>query len=161
MRLAWLAASLVAALMLQSGLGLLAPGQARTVDFLLLVVVYCALRQGETTGMLVGAAAGWIQDVHFGGSVLGLSALTRLLVGYAVGAAGARLFLVSSGARILVLFAATVADAWIFAGLVGVFGLPLEPLSAAALTVRGAANAFLGAVGFAAVDLRSSREVGR
>ena len=53
------------------------PAEARFLDPFLLVVVYCALVGGETHGMLAGAAAGWVQDVHFGGSVLGLSALAE------------------------------------------------------------------------------------
>ena len=34
-----------------------------------------ALARGEVLGMLAGAAAGWVQDGVFGGTVLGLQAL--------------------------------------------------------------------------------------
>ena len=59
--------------------------QARVFDPFLLVVVYCGLTGGEVHGMLAGAAAGWVQDVHFGGRILGLSGLSKLLVGFGVG----------------------------------------------------------------------------
>ena len=90
MRVVWVGLALVAALVLQSGLGLVAPEDGRIFDPFLLVVVFSGLALGEVGGALVGTGAGWIQDIHFGGSVLGLSGLTRLLVGFAVGAAGSR-----------------------------------------------------------------------
>jgi rod shape-determining protein MreD len=161
MRTAWLAAGLAAALMAQSALSLWDPSQGRVVDPFLIVVVFCGLAWGETWGMLGGVAAGWIQDVHFGGTILGLTALSRLIVGYMVGAAGSRLLLTSSGARFLVLFAAAVADAGIFQGLASAFDVAQAPLSWVALMVRSASNAFIGTVILAAVDRRARRELRR
>jgi hypothetical protein len=48
--------------------------------------------------MLTGMVAGWVQDVQFSGSVMGISALTKLLVGFTVGWASARFFLAGLGA---------------------------------------------------------------
>jgi rod shape-determining protein MreD len=161
LKTAWLAAGLATALIAQSALSLWDPSLGRVVDPFLIVVVFCGLAWGETWGLLGGAAAGWIQDVHFGGTILGLTALSRLILGYTVGAAGSRLLLTSPGARLLVLFAATVADAWIFEGLASAFDVAQAPLSGVALTVRGASNALLGTMILAAVDRRARRELRR
>ena len=64
--------------------------------------------------MLAGAAAGWVQDVQFGGRVVGLSGLTKVLVGFGVGVGATRFHLAEPAARVLVLFVATVVDAVLF-----------------------------------------------
>ena len=113
MRAFWTVAALVAALAVQSGLSLIVPAWARVFDPFLLVVVYCGLKGGETHGMLAGVVAGWLQDVHFGGRVLGLAGLTKTLVGFGVGLAGTRFQLTEPGARLLVRVLAVVLDALI------------------------------------------------
>jgi hypothetical protein len=87
----WTAVAIVGALLVETGLSYLVTEPGRYLDPFLLVVVYCALTRGEAHGMLAGMAAGWVQDVHFGGQVAGLSALSKLLVGFAVGAASSHL----------------------------------------------------------------------
>ena len=49
------------------------------LDPFILVLVYFGLRGGEVNAMLLGAAAGWIQDIQFGGEVTGLAALSKLI----------------------------------------------------------------------------------
>ena len=79
------------------------------------MVVYCGLTGGETHGMLAGAAAGWVQDVHFGGPVVGLSGLTKVLVGFGGRRWRPRASCSAGPApRVLVLFAAALADALLF-----------------------------------------------
>ena len=105
MKVFWTALAILAALLLQTALSQLLPAQARVFDPFLLVVVYCGLTGGETHGMLAGAAAGWVQDVHFGGRVLGLAGLTKVLVGFGVGLSGTRFHLDGARAAVLVLVA--------------------------------------------------------
>jgi rod shape-determining protein MreD len=154
----WTALALLLALVLQSGLSLVLPGHGRLLDPFLLVVVYCGLVGGETHGMLAGAAAGWIQDIEFGGSVTGLAALTKILVGFAVGMTATRFLLASTGARVLVLFAATLLDALAFERLALVFEIPASEVSAAGLLSRAALNALVGGLLFHALELRLRRE---
>jgi rod shape-determining protein MreD len=130
-----LALSILAALLLQSVLTQLAPPQARLFDPFLIVVVYCGLALGESYGMFAGTLAGWIQDVYFGGTVMGLSGLTKTLIGFAVGVAGGRL-LVSGLAQRLLLF---------FERLATVFELNLAELSLSGLLGRCTVNAIVGA----------------
>jgi len=102
----WTALTILMALLLETALGRLVPGGPRLFDAFLLVTVYCSLMGGETHGMLAGMCAGWVQDIHFAGPVLGLSAFTKLLVGYAVGVGGGHFLIVGPAARALVLLLA-------------------------------------------------------
>ena len=157
MTIFWTAAALVAALAVQSGLSLIAPAWARVFDPFLLVVVYCGLKGGETHGMLAGVVAGWMQDVHFGGRVLGLAGLTKTLVGFGVGLAGTRFQLTEAGARLLVLLLAVLIDAAIMRQLAAAFDVASGTLTLPALALRAAINAGIGMPLFALVERRHWR----
>jgi rod shape-determining protein MreD len=156
-RLVWTAVAIVGALLVETGLSYLVSEPGRYVDPFLLVVVYCALTGGESHGMLAGMAAGWVQDVHFGGEVLGLSALAKLLVGFAIGAAGSHLMIGSTSARALVLLLATVADAVLVMWLASVFAIGASPMSPVILASRASLTAVVGGVLFAVIDRRLQR----
>jgi rod shape-determining protein MreD len=148
----WTALALLIAFLLQSALTHIVPHQARMVDLFVLVVVYCGLVGGETHAMLAGAAGGWMQDVQFGGGVVGLSGLTKTMVGFGVGLAGSRFQLTEPMARVLVLFVATLVDALIFERLAAAFDVRLQTLSMAGLFTRSVLNAALGGVLFFYAD---------
>jgi rod shape-determining protein MreD len=148
----------VAALLVQSGLSRLLPSGAPILDPFLLVVVYCALVGGETHGMLAGALAGWVQDVHFGGTVLGFAPLSKVLVGFGVGLAAYRFMLAGPGPRTLTLLGAAAADALLFAWLAYVFDVRTADLSFLALASRATVNAAVGVVLFELLDRRFRRE---
>jgi rod shape-determining protein MreD len=150
----WTGLAIVGAILVETALGYLVPSPGRFLDPFLLVVVYCALVGGETHGMLAGAAAGWIQDALFGGRVLGLSGLSKLVVGFAVGLGAGRFMIASAAARVLVLLLATVADALLVQWLASVFSLEATGLSALALASRATLNALAGGLLFALVDRR-------
>lgn len=155
MKAFWTAMALLSALLVQSALSQLFPAQARIFDPFLLVLVYCGLTGGETHGMLAGLAAGWVQDVQFGSPVAGLSGLTKVIVGFGVGLAGARFLLVGPGSRILVLFVATLVDALIFERLAAVFEIRVYELSFAGLVSRATINAMVGGPLYEIVDRRA------
>ena len=157
MKLFWTALAIVAALAAQTALSRIVPVQARVLDPFLLVVVYYALKGGETHGMLAGAAAGWVQDVHFGGRILGLSGLSKTLVGFGVGLAGTRFQLTEPAARVLVLSLAALVDALIVRQLAVAFDVTTGVLSLPALAVRAVVNAAIGVVLFALVERRRWR----
>ena len=157
MRVFWTALAILAALLLQTALGRLLPLQARVFDPFLLVVVYCGLTGGETHGMLAGAAAGWVQDVHFGGRVLGLSGLTKVLVGFVVGVGSTRFHLGEPAARLLVLMVATLADALLYGQLAQVFDVQAYALSPLGLLARAVVNGAVGMVVFETVDRQIRR----
>jgi rod shape-determining protein MreD len=156
----WTALALLVALLLQTALTQIAPGHARILDPFLIVLVYCGLTGGEMHGMLAGAAAGWIQDIHFGGSVLGLSGLTKILIGFAVGVASTRFHLVEAAARALVLFVATAADALIYAKLASVFDVASYDVTPAGILARAMVNALVGVAAYEVVERRHRIRMG-
>jgi rod shape-determining protein MreD len=158
MKAFWTGAAILVALVVQSGLSRLLPAEARAVDPFLLVVVYCALMGGETHGMLAGLVAGWVQDVHFGGAVLGLAPLCKVLVGFGVGAAASRFLLLGPGPRTLVLLVAGAADALLMAWLASVFDLRVLPLTPLGLASKATVSAVVGVLLFELVDRRVRRE---
>jgi rod shape-determining protein MreD len=157
MRVFWTALALIAALLAQTALGSVMPMQARVFDPFLLVVVYCGLTDGEVHGMLAGAAAGWVQDVHFGGRILGLSGLSKLLVGFGVGVGSTRFHLGEPGARLLVLMVATIMDAVLFGQLAQVFDVQAYELSPLGLFARAVVNGAVGIVVFETMDRQRRR----
>ena len=160
MKVFWTAVALLAALLLQTALSQIVPGHARILDPFLIVLVYCGLTGGEMHGMLAGVAAGWIQDIHFGGSVLGLAGLTKILIGFTVGAASSRFHLVEAAARALVLFVATAADALIYTQLASVFDVAAYEITPAGILVRAIVNAVVGVVAYELVERRSRLGIG-
>jgi rod shape-determining protein MreD len=148
----WTALALLVAFLVQSALTHLVPRQARMVDLFMLVLVYCGLVGGETHAMLAGLAGGWVQDIQFGGAVVGLSGLTKVLVGFGVGLSGTRFHLTEPGARVMVLFAATLLDAVIFERLASAFDIRIDTLSLGGALTRAALNAALGGVVFFYLD---------
>jgi rod shape-determining protein MreD len=157
----WTAAALLAALLVQTGLGLVLPDHGRQFDPFLLVVVYCGLTGGASHAMLAGAAAGWVQDVHFGGPIVGLSGLTKVLVGFGVGAASTRFHLAEPAARVLVLVLATAMDALVFNRLAAVFDVVAYALSPGGLLLRAVTNAGVGILVFETIDRRLRRPLRR
>ena len=157
MSVVWTTGALLAALMLQTGLGRLLPEAAPLFDPFLLVVVYAGLSRGETHGMLTGAAAGWIQDLQFGGPVAGLSALSKLLVGFAVGFAASRFLLVTALPRLLLVVVASLLDGLLLERLAALLGAPVSELSLAGLGLRAALNALVGVPLYQALDRRLRR----
>jgi rod shape-determining protein MreD len=150
----WTGVAILGAVLTETALGYIVPGPGRLFDPFLLVVVYCGLAGGETHGMLAGVAAGWVQDVMFGGRVMGLSALSKLLVGFAAGLAGGRFLISGAPARALTLFLASLADGVIVPWLASLFALELLPLGALALLLRAAVNALVGGALIALVERR-------
>jgi rod shape-determining protein MreD len=146
--------AILVAFLLQTSLSRVLPTEARVLDPFLLVVVYCALVGGETHGMLAGAVAGWVQDVNFGGTVLGFAPLAKIVVGFCVGQAAARFMLAGPGPRTLTLLVAALADAFIFAWLCAVFDVKTVALSPLSLASRATVNAALGVVLFEVLDRR-------
>lgn len=157
MRVFWTALAILTALLVQTALGRLLPWPARVFDPFLLVVVYCGLTGGETHGMLAGAAAGWVQDVHFGGRIVGLSGLSKVLVGFGVGVGSTRFHLGEPAARLLVLMVATLVDAVLFGQFAQVFDVRAYELSPLALVARAVVNGAVGMVVFETLDRQLRR----
>jgi rod shape-determining protein MreD len=153
-RALWTGLALAGAVLVETALAHLVALPGRYLDPFLLVVVYCALHFGETHGMLAGAAAGWVQDVVFGGRVLGLSGLSKLVIGFGVGLAAGRFLISTTAARALVVLLAAAADALLVQWLASVFSVETRGLPPLALVTRATLSALVGGVLFALVDRR-------
>jgi rod shape-determining protein MreD len=151
----WTAVALLGAFLVETALGRLLPTPGRLLDPFLLVVVYCAIVGGETHGMLAGAAAGWVQDAHFGGRILGIGAIAKLVVGFGVGYFAGRLLLGGTGVRALVILLASTADALLVQWLASVFDIEVTLPGPLALAARAAANAVVGGLFFALLERRA------
>ena len=158
-RALWTGLAILGAVLVETALGYLFAGPGRFLDPFLLVVVYCALSGGETHGMLAGVAAGWVQDALFGGRVLGISALSKLLIGFAAGLAGGRFLISGAAARAVTVFLATLADGLLVPWLASVFTLELLPQGPLALVGRAALNALVGGALYALVERRLQRRL--
>ena len=155
----WFALALLGAVLVQTALGYVVPGPGRFLDPFLLIVVYAALSAGETQGMLAGVAAGWVQDVLFGGRVLGLSGLSKLVIGYLAGLAGARFLITTTAARALAVLLASFLDGLLVPWLASAFTIELTPIGPLAAVARASANALFGGVIFAALERRLQRSI--
>jgi hypothetical protein len=158
MALVWSLLALGLALLAQSGLALLLADKAAFFDPCLIITVYVALTRGENLGMLTGLAGGWAHEIVFGGRLLGLLGLSRVVVAFVIGQAGRRFLLVSPVAHFSVLFAGALLDAWLVARLGAMFDVQLRALSGAALVYRALLNAVVGALAFQVAERRLRQE---
>jgi rod shape-determining protein MreD len=152
-------AVLVAALV-QSAISLIIPKHSGLFDPFLILTVHYSLTRGEGVGMIVGTAAGWVQEVLFGGHVLGLLGLTRAILSYLVGQAGRRFLLNSAGAHLIVIAAASLLDGWLRVRLAALFDLPFRDTGYDTLLQRAVVNALVGAIAFGAVARIRPQEPG-
>ncbi|GAC1363844.1 MAG: hypothetical protein NVSMB32_05790 [Actinomycetota bacterium] len=97
-------------------------------DLLLVVTICVALVQGPSAGAAGGFAGGLLRDFQLN-SPTGISALSYLCVGYAVGAI--RPFVQSSSVSVPLIgvFAGSMVGTMFYMGLSRLLGVPAEPLS--------------------------------
>jgi rod shape-determining protein MreD len=158
MTLIWSGVAIVLAVLLQSALSLFLPNQAPLFDPFLLIMAYVSLTRGESNGMLVGAASGWVQELLFGGPLLGLLGLTRVVLAFLVGHAGRRFLLSDASAQFTLIFFLALVEGWLLGRFAGVFEVPLMASSLVTQVMRAVLNAVLGAATFGLIERHSRRE---
>jgi rod shape-determining protein MreD len=94
-----------------------------TPDLPLIVVVLLALRRGPEFGALAGFAAGLLQDAA-GGGLIGVQALTKALIGFAIGAVGSRLSVDQPLVQVPGLVLLTIAEGLARFALLQLFRFP-------------------------------------
>jgi rod shape-determining protein MreD len=144
--------AIIGAMVLDSALTYVLPRHARFFDPFLLVTVYYALLRGETNGMLIGVTSGWVQDISFGGRVIGLIGFSRVIVAFLVGITARRFVIAGVISKGMTIFVATVLDAWIYESVAGLFDLHINILTLTDLLFRSGANAIVGALLFRWID---------
>jgi rod shape-determining protein MreD len=159
--------AVAAALALQTTLASLVIRGTAALDLVLIVVVYVALVSGPVRGLLLGMAAGLIQDALSSG-IIGVGGLAKTVVGFAAGVLGSQFIVTAPLSRFLVFVMATALHATIFMGLYSLLGLRHYDQPYAAVLSQAIGNAFLGVVGAQLVELlpglrerRRARRIGR
>lgn len=115
-------------------------------DIPLIVVVLLALRRGPEFGCLGGFAAGLLQDVA-GGGLIGVQALTKALIGFAIGTVGGRLRVTQPLVQVPGLVLLSVLEGLARFALLKVFHFPAAfgELMSYVVLPQALYNGFLGA----------------
>lgn len=149
MTLARIAMAIGVALSAQATLAWFGGGARANVDLPLVAVALIALSGGPMVGLWAGTATGFAQDVLSGGLV-GVSGLSKSLVGLAVGALGMQILVTGVWQRSLILAGATILHAACFVGVYALIPGVGPTVSGTAVGMQAAANV---AAGIAAVGL--------
>jgi rod shape-determining protein MreD len=150
-----IAASLVAiavALALQTTLASLVIRGTAALDLVLIVVVYLALISGPVTGLLLGTAAGLVQDSLSSG-VIGIGGLAKTVVGFVAGVLGSQFIITAPLSRFVVFVLASVLHAAVFMGLYTLLELRQFDSPYRAVLSQALGNALLGVIGAQLIEL--------
>jgi len=115
-------------------------------DLPLILVVLLALRRGPEVGGLAGFAMGLLQDAA-GGGIIGVQALTKALVGFAVGALAGELLGTQPLVQVPGLALLTIAEGLLRFGFLKLFHFPVPfgELMIYVVLPQALYNGFLGA----------------
>jgi rod shape-determining protein MreD len=160
-------AAIAAALALQTTLGSLVIRGTAALDLVLVVVVYIALLFGPVTGLLVGMAAGLVQDALSSG-IIGIGGLAKTVVGFIAGVLGTQFIVTAPLSRFVVFVVATIVHSTVFMGLYSMLDVRQFPDPYAAVLSQAVGNGFVGVVGAQLIELlpgarerRRARRLGR
>jgi rod shape-determining protein MreD len=145
-------AAIAAALALQTTLASLVIRGTAALDLVLIVVVYVSLVTGPVRGLLLGTAAGLVQDALSSG-IIGVGGLAKTVVGFVAGVLGSQFIVTAPLSRFLVFVLATILHATIFMGLYVLLDLRQYDAPYAAVLSQAVGNGFLGVVGAQVVEL--------
>lgn len=151
MRFAATALAVFVALAMQTTLAFTLSARGVAIDLVLVVVIFVALVNGPTAGLLAGSVAGLAQDALAGG-VVGVGGLAKSLVGFLSGVLGTQFIVNGAAHRFVVFFLGALLHAGVFLGLYKL----IDPrgLGAAWRTValQAAVNAAVGVAAFLVVE---------
>jgi cell shape-determining protein MreD len=146
------ALALAVALGVQIVLGLWAPSLTRWVDVLTLPVAWYALAVSQRAGLLVGCAAGLLQDAWLQAELFGASGFSKSVLGWALGGLAARFELNVAWGRATAGALLPVLDRLVVLGLRALFDRGVVPPDPVELGVRAVAGALLTLGVFATMD---------
>ena len=120
------------------------------IDLVLIAVVFAALSRGSIVGLWTGTVAGLLQDVLSGG-IIGVSGLTKTVIGVITGVVGSRFILSSYWHRLAVLVAASFMHAFSYLLVYALIGLdgPVAPVEM--IGVQAVVNGVVGVLAQASV----------
>jgi rod shape-determining protein MreD len=151
MRGLFLGVALVLTLAIQTTLAHSAMGNRATIDLVLVLVVFVALRHGAVPGLLFGSLAGLCQDALSGG-IIGVGGLAKSLVGAGVGALATQFIITNALPRFVAFFAGTVFHAACFLGVYALIDSQLVGRPWSVVLTQALSNAVAGLLAFALVE---------
>ena len=141
---------LAVALLVQTVMIRVVADGAVPVDLVLVVVVFTALFRGPVVGLWTGTVSGIFQDVLSGG-IVGVSGLTKSVIGLLVGIVGAEFVVSTIWHRLAVLLAASVFHTLLFLGVHSLLGTMMPTSVISLVLVQAVSNAFSGIISAALV----------
>jgi len=144
-------AAILIAIALQTTLATLVFRGGTSIDLVLIVVVFVAIKSGPVTGLLGGTVAGLIQDALSSG-ILGIGGLAKTIVGFLSGVLGTQFIVTAPLPRFLLLLLATALHAAIFMGLYTMLNLRQFPAPYPSIVGQAFGNAFVGVVAFQLIE---------
>ena len=144
-------AAILIALGVQTTLSSQGFGNGTSIDLVLIVVVYVAIKSGPSTGVLAGTVAGLIQDSLTSG-ILGIGGLAKTLVGFLCGVLGSQFIVTAPLPRFLLLLMGTALHAAIFMGLYTLLNLRQFPAPYSSIVAQAFGNAFVGVIAFQIIE---------
>jgi rod shape-determining protein MreD len=143
--------ALLVGLALQTSLSGLTMSGARTVNLVVVAVVYVALMFGPVTGMMAGTAGGLAQDALAGG-VVGVGSLSKTIVGFLAGLLGAQFIVAQPLPRFVMFVSASVLHEVCYQGLSAVVEVRPFRLAYAPVLTQAAINGMVGLAAFFMVE---------
>ena len=144
-------AAILIALGVQTTLSSQGFANGTSIDLVLIVVVYVAIKSGPSTGVLAGTVAGLIQDSLTSG-ILGIGGLAKTLVGFLCGVLGSQFIVTAPLPRFLLLLMGTALHAAIFMGLYTLLNLRQFPAPYSSIVAQAFGNAFVGVIAFQIIE---------
>lgn len=151
MKSAVAALAVLVALAAQTTLASVLSRGGTSIDLVLIVVVYIAIKSGAVTGLVAGTVAGLIQDALSSG-ILGIGGLAKTIIGFLAGVLGTQFIVTAPLPRFVLLALATVVHAAIFMGLYTVLNLRQFTVAYPQIAGQALGNAFVGVIGFQLIE---------
>jgi rod shape-determining protein MreD len=138
--------------------GRVAPAGLTYADFMLIPVAWYGLRGRPQAAMLVGCAAGLLEDAWFQNGVLGFHGFKKTLLGWALGTLGARWDVNHRPGQLLAGALLSVLDHYLGWGLLHLLGRLADAPDWRVVMLRSVVMALLVSLVFVMFDRAKSRE---
>ncbi len=150
--------ALAGSLMLQAALGEWAPQAGRYANVMLWPVAWYSLARSQRSAMIVGCAAGLLEDAWFQAGTFGIHGFSRTLLGWILGGFGARFDLNHFWGQLLGGAFLFSGERLVEMGLLLLLGQSVAPPSWTGLAIGATVNGLLVPVVFAIVQRGMGRE---
>jgi rod shape-determining protein MreD len=144
--------ALALGLSVEIALGRWAPSARAYVDVMMVPVAWYGIARSQRGAMLVGCAAGLLQDAWFEAGVFGINGFVKTLLGWALGGVGGRFDLNQAAGRIASGAVLSVAGRVLQAGVLKLLDRSAGPLEPVNLLVRAASGGLLVTLVFAILN---------